>query len=80
MEMGFEKEDSMNALETSDWDATRAVEILCDKKEFSRTSNIVAQNVLESPAVQNYLTDPEIFMSKSRSIFTNFGCISVLYL
>lgn len=65
MEMGFEKEDSLKALQTGDWDATRAVEILCDEHEFSKASNVVARNVLQSPAVQNYLTDPEIFMSKS---------------
>lgn len=58
--MGFEAEESMLALSASDWDATRAVEILCDKQQ---SPNVLAQNVLKSPAVQGYLSDPEVFMS-----------------
>lgn len=58
--MGFEAEESMLALSASDWDATRAVEILCDKQQ---SPNVLAQKVLESSAVQGYLGDPDIFMS-----------------
>lgn len=59
--MGFETEQSMIALSASDWDATRAVDILFDEQE---PTNILAQKVLESAVVQSYLSDPEVFMSK----------------
>lgn len=62
--MGFEPEESMNALSANDWDPTRAVAMLCDKQEATKCDNVLAKNVLESAAVQNYLSDPEVFMSK----------------
>ncbi len=66
--MGFDSDDSMKALSASDWDPTRAIDILCDE-ESPQYTNVLAENVLESAAVQSYLSDPEIFMSKSNLIY-----------
>lgn len=62
--MGFKPEESMNALSASNWDPTEAVELLCNEQETTKFQNILARNVLESAVVQNYLSDPEVFMSK----------------
>lgn len=59
--MGFEPEASMDALAATGWDPTGAVEILCDKR---KGTNVLAVKVLESSTIQNYLSDPEVFMSK----------------
>lgn len=64
LEMGFETEESMNVLSASDWDPSRAVELLCDKVESPKCNSVSAQRVLESATVQSYLSDPEVFMSK----------------
>lgn len=74
-EMGFDSDESMVALSASDWDATRAVALMCDKDDVpasasdvagsgSHHKNGLAERVLESAAVQNYLSDPEVFMSE----------------
>lgn len=63
--MGFDSDVSTNALSLSDWDATRAIEIIFDEQESPKYENCLAQSVLESASVQNYLSDPEVFMSES---------------
>lgn len=66
-EMGFTREDSMAALSASDWDPTQAIELICDNEQSSlKCIKALASNVLESPTVQCYLGDPEVFMSESR--------------
>lgn len=62
--MGFEANESMKALLASDWDPTRAVDSLLGEQNTTEGPNTLAQNILESSAVQSYLSDPEVFMSK----------------
>lgn len=62
--MGFESEESMDALSASDWDPSRAVELLCDEIESPKLHSVLPKIVLESATVQTYLSDPEVFMSK----------------
>lgn len=63
--MGFGEDESLNALRTSDWDPAIAVGILCgEQSSLLRQQSSITFNVLESPVVQGFLSDPEIFMSK----------------